>query len=119
MTNAQAPMINAIMNWSFSRCRHDFLRGVGQVFRIDYLDAAFGEDLATFLHFGPFETNDERDAEADGFAGADDGVGDRRAAGDSAEDVYEDRFHVRIGEDDAEGLGDLGLVRPAADVEEV
>ena len=40
-------------------------------------------------------------------------------ARDAAEDVEQDRLHVRVGGDDAERVHDLLGIRRAADVEEV
>ena len=42
----------------------------------------------------------------------DDALGEHVAAHDAAEDVDEDGLHVRVGQDDLEGLGDLLLVAP-------
>src|SRR4029078_612715 len=52
-------------------------------------------------------------------AGGDDAFGDRVAAHDAAEDVDEDRLHLRGGEHDLERLGHLLGRGAAADVEEV
>ena len=82
-------------------------------------DAAFGQDLAAFFDFGAFQPHDQRHVEADCLVGFDDGRGDRRAAHDAAEDVHQHGLHVLVGEQDAEGLGDLLGVGAAADVEEV
>src|SRR5262245_42376420 len=105
-------------HWSFD-CGDDFLGCVGEVIRCCQLDAAFAEDFLAFFDLGAFEADDKWYLEADGFASGDDGGSDRRAAGDAAENVDQDALHVWIGEDDAEGLGDLLLVGTAADVEKV
>ena len=49
----------------------------------------------------------------------DDALGEDVAAQDAAEDVDEDRLHVGVGEQDAEGVLDLLGARAAAHVEEV
>ena len=49
----------------------------------------------------------------------DQAAGDLVATGDAAEDVDEDRVHLRVGQDDPHRRGDLVGPRPAADVEEV
>ena len=51
--------------------------------------------------------------------GVDQPAGDLVAAGDAAEDVDEDRLHLRVGEDQAHGRRDPVGLGPAADVEEV
>ena len=51
--------------------------------------------------------------------GGDDAVGHVVGPGDAAEDVEEDRLHVRVGGDDLERVDDLLRARAAADVEEV
>ena len=97
----------------------DFLGGVGQPVGADDVQLAFGQDLAAFLDFGAFQAHDQRHVEADRLVGFDDGRGDRRAAHDAAEDVDQHGLHVLVGEQDAEGFGDLLGVGAAADVEEV
>ncbi|KAH9399086.1 hypothetical protein TYRP_018474 [Tyrophagus putrescentiae] len=46
-------------------------------------------------------------------------LGDDLAVDDAAEDVHEDRLHIRVGHDQLEGIFDSGLRDAAADVEEV
>ena len=77
------------------------------------------EDLSPELHVRPLEPHDERHLQAELLGRGDDAVRDDVALHDAAEDVDEDRLHLRALEDHLEGLGDLLLVGAAADVEEV
>ena len=77
------------------------------------------EDLDRHLLVGAGEPDDDRHLDLELAGGGDDAVGDVVGAGDAAEDVEEDRLHVRIGGDDLERVDDLLRVRAAADVEEV
>ena len=77
------------------------------------------EDLASELDVRALEPDDERHLQPELLRRRDDAVGDDVALHDAAEDVDEDRLHLRALEDHLEGLGDLLLVGAAADVEEV
>src|SRR6185369_11676916 len=63
--------------------------------------------------------DDQRDVQMCFLHGGDDAGGDDVAVHDTAEDVDEDAFDVRVLEDDFERRGDLFLARAASDVEEV
>src|SRR5690606_14814446 len=97
----------------------DLPGGVGHVGGGDHVQPALGEHLAPQLDVGPLEADDEGDVEADLLGRGDDGGGDGVALHDAAEDVDEDGLDAVVAQEDAEGLGDLGLVGAAADVEEV
>src|SRR6185312_11741449 len=66
-----------------------------------------------------FETNHQRDIEADLLHRGDDAVGNDVAFHDAAENVDQDALHVRIRGDDLEGCRDLVLGGAAADIEKV
>ena len=99
--------------------RHDFLGRVGEAVGGDDRGATGGENLLPLLHFGALKTDHEGDGEADGLAGFDQRIGDRRATHDATEDVHQDRLDMRVAEDDSKSLGDLFDVGATADVEEV
>ncbi len=67
------------------------------------------EDLLGGVDVGALEPDDERQLEADGFAGVDDAVGDGGAVHDAAEHVHQDGLHAVVLRDDAECL--LNLVK--------
>ena len=60
------------------------------------------EDLLAELDIGAFEPHDQRHVQADLARRGDDALGDHVAAHDAAEDVDEDAFDVRVGEDELE-----------------
>ncbi len=97
----------------------DFSGGVVDVSGGDEREAGFREELASGFDVGAFEANDERDGKVDGFDGVDDALGDDVALHNAAEDIYENRFHAFVGDEDFEGIGDLLLGGAAANVEEV
>src|SRR5512135_307120 len=100
-------------------CGDDLLGGVGQAGGGDDLPAARFEELLAGLDVGPFEADDQWDAEVELVVGGQEGRGDDVAPHDAAEDVDEHGLDVRRAEEDAEALEDLVLARAAADVEEV
>ena len=57
--------------------RDDFLRGIGEVFCGDDCKSALGEEFASLLGVGAFDTHDYRHAYTHIFHGADDAFGDR------------------------------------------
>ena len=65
------------------------------------------------------KTNDDRNFEVERLCGSDDALCDDIAAHDAAEDVHEDRAHVRVRADDAKRLGHLLWCRAAAHIQEV
>ncbi len=97
----------------------DFLGGVSDIGGGGEFEAGLGEEFAAGFDIGSLEADDERDGEVDGFRGVDDALGDDVALHDAAENIDEDRFHIFVGDEDFEGLGDLLLVGSAADIKEV
>src|SRR6185437_7332926 len=84
-----------------------------------YRQSGFGQDLLAEFDIRAFEAHHERHRKAHLLRGGDDAVRDDVAFHDAAEDVDENAFHMRIGDDDLEGRGDLFLAGAAADIEEV
>src|SRR5271169_152967 len=94
-------------------------RRVGHVVGGDHLDARLGEDLLALFDVGPFHADHQRDAELDLARRVDHAARQHVALHDAAEDVDQHRLDARVGEQDAEGRGDLLRVGAAADVEKV
>ena len=65
------------------------------------------------------KAHDDGDLEVERLCGGDDALRDDVAAHDAAEDVHEDRAHVRVRADDAKRLGHLLRRRAAAHIQEV
>ena len=72
-------------------------------------EAALAQDLAPELDVRAFEAHDERHLEPELLRRGDDARRDDVALHDAAEDVDEDRLHLRALQDHLEGLGDLLL----------
>jgi succinyl-CoA synthetase beta subunit len=66
-----------------------------------------------------FQAHHQRDLQRDFLGGGDDAFGDDVALHDAAEDVDQDALHVRVADDDLEGLGHFFLGGAAAHVQEV
>ena len=82
-------------------------------------EVGLGEDRLGLLGVGADDADDHRHVARQRLARLDDAAGDLVAAGDAAEDVDEDRPHVRVVEDDPERRGHAIGLGAAADVEEV
>jgi hypothetical protein len=92
---------------------HGFFRAVRQVHRRGDAQAGGREDLAALLDAVALEADHQGPVEARVLHGLDNALGDDVALHDAAENIDQDGFHVRVGKDDLEGLGDL-LHRGAA-----
>src|SRR6056297_919131 len=97
----------------------DFFRRVGQVNGGDDIDIALGQHFAALFDFGAFQANHQRNIKANLFAGLDDGRRDRRAASDAAEDIHQNGFAIRVGQQDPESFGHLFGICATTDVQEV
>src|SRR5664280_108506 len=86
---------------------HHGLGGLGHRIGADDRQAGIGEQLLAEFLVRALHAHDQRHREVGGLAGGDDAFGDRVAAHDAAEDVDEDRLHLRVAQHDLEGLGDL------------
>ena len=78
-----------------------------------------GQQAESLLGVGAVQADDERHVDLDPPEGLDDPLGDLVAAGDAAEDVEEDRDHLRVGGDHLERVDDRVGLGATAGVEEV
>src|SRR5262245_51609495 len=78
------------------------------------VELRLGEDTPALLGVRALQPHDERHLDRELLRRGDDPLGDQVAAHDAAEDVDEDRAHVRVAQDQLEGLLHLLLVRAAS-----
>src|SRR5512141_1189296 len=97
----------------------DFLRRVAHVGRGNDVELCRRENLLPLFHVRPLEPDDQGNREAQVLRRRHHAFGDDVAPHDPAEDVHEDRLHLRVGKDEAEGVGHLLDARAASHVEEV
>src|ERR1700716_3323371 len=97
----------------------DLLRGIVEIVGRHHVEAGFPDDLLAGIDIGAFETHHQRYFQAGFLPRGHHALGDDIAFHDAAENVDQNALHVRIGGDDLERCGDLGLVGTAADIEEV
>src|SRR5262249_45461190 len=96
-----------------------FLRRVQHVHADREIEAGFQEDLASEFDVRALHADDDGHLDVEVASRADNSTGQRVAAQNAAEDVDQDRLHIAIREQDAEGVFDLFGASAAADVEEV
>src|SRR5580704_14112896 len=99
--------------------RDHFLGSVAQVFRGEDRQAGLLQYLFAEIDVRAFEADDQRHVQIDLAGGGDDALGDDIAAHDTAKDVDQHAFDVRVAEDQFEGGRHPVARRPAADVEKI
>src|SRR5262249_36583796 len=83
----------------------DLLRGIVKIVCGDDVEFRFRDDALAEIDVGAFEPHHQRHLQPDFLDGRHDTFGDNVTAHDSAEDIDQDAFDVRIGSDDLEGSG--------------
>src|SRR5882724_5826670 len=97
----------------------DLLCGIVEIVGGQHVEARFADNLLAGIDIGAFKPDHQRHFEAGFLHRGDHTLGNDVAFHDAAEDIDQDALHVRIGGNDLERRGDLGLVGAATDIEEV